>query len=105
MHARFDVAHRVPWKKRRYVVANRTDAAIYAENAEGGLSFLKRFRNPRGRRHESALVAEPHFLGLLRSELSGPIRKIVLAEVPREFVHLSDREISAELARSLEAKK
>lgn len=159
MHPHFDTPDRAPWKKRRYLVANRTDAVIYAENEDGGLHFVRRLRNPSGRRHENTLVsdrpgsvqssagktirhaldrnslhheekakkfaarivrnlwkehehgdcqglilvAEPHFLGLLRSELPDPLWKIVLAEVPREFVYLSDEEVSAQVRRSLGA--
>lgn len=143
---------------RRYLIANRTDAVIYAEKEGGGLAFLRRLRNPSGRRHERdlvadkpgtgrssagngtihhaldrnsmrhersaeafaavvaraigreceestcrglVLVAEPHFLGMLRARLPERTRKIVIAEVGREFVRLGDREVSEKVFRAI----
>lgn len=159
MHPYFGTGARTIWKNRRYVVANRTDAVIYAEAEGGDFSFLRRLKNPIGRRHEGKLVsdhpgvgrssagdgtihhaldrnvlrhetsakkfasaiaravgrecdqsdcrglilvAEPHFLGLLRAELPDRIRKLVVAEVPREFVRLPDRVVARKVIAAID---
>jgi protein required for attachment to host cells len=40
------------------------------------------------------VLAEPHFLGILRKHLNGEVRKTIVAEIPRELIpsHISDIE-------------
>ncbi len=41
------------------------------------------------------LLAEPHFLGLLRNQLTEQTRQMVSRELPRDFVHADDEKILA----------
>jgi protein required for attachment to host cells len=41
------------------------------------------------------LLAEPHFLGLLRNQLTEQTRKLVSRELPRDFVHADAEKIMA----------
>ncbi|MDR3606635.1 MAG: host attachment protein [Oligoflexia bacterium] len=49
------------------------------------------------------LVAEPHFLGLLRAELSPPVRDAVKFEVPREYAQGSDEKIQKQIMEAIGA--
>jgi protein required for attachment to host cells len=57
--------------------------------------------NLEGRFGAVVLVAEPHFLGLLRATLSKPLRERVRASVPREFAQGSDLQIRAHIFSAL----
>jgi protein required for attachment to host cells len=52
---------------------------------------------------ELVLAAEPHFLGLLRAELTAATRARILRSVPREFTRGSETEVRAQLLRSIRA--
>lgn len=47
------------------------------------------------------LVAEPHFLGLLREELGPKTTRILRAEIPREYAEGSDRAIQTKIQKAL----
>lgn len=51
------------------------------------------------------LVAEPHFLGLLREALDPATRALVSGEIPKEFTRLSDDELQARILKSLEEQR
>ena len=42
---------------------------------------------------ELVLIAAPHFMGLLRPELSGPTQKAVVKEVAKDLVRASDSQL------------
>lgn len=46
-----------------------------------------------GNCHEIVIIAAPRFLGLLRPQLSGPTRQIVVREVARDLVRASDAQL------------
>ncbi len=55
-----------------------------------------------GRRFEGmVLVAEPHFLGMLREALGPSLRKLVKQELPREYAQGSDRAIRSRIRTAL----
>ena len=45
------------------------------------------------------IVAAPHLLGEIRERLEPPLRRLVLAEIARDLVHLPVREIAAKLTK------
>lgn len=51
------------------------------------------------------LVAEPHFLGLLRSKLDRPTRERVIHEIHHEYTDMSDADLQQHIAHALEADK
>lgn len=48
------------------------------------------------------VLAEPHFLGLLKREFSGALKRRVLQTVPREWNEGSDRDLEKYLRKKLE---
>lgn len=50
---------------------------------------------------EMILVAEPHFLGILRNELPAPMMKKVIAQIPKEYTRGSDTEIREHVFEAL----
>ena len=146
--------------KRWYVVANRIEAAFYAEGRDEEFHFVERLENADGRltekeldsdkpgrgfssssgtvhhsldrrshRHENVakkfahqiagmldsnrqkgtykdlvLVAEPHFLGLLRAELTSPTRELVSHEVGHDYARASDSELEAQIRAAMDSK-
>ena len=50
---------------------------------------------------EMILVAEPHFLGILRDELPAPMMKKVIAQIPKEYTRGSDTEIREHVFEAL----
>jgi hypothetical protein len=90
---------------RWYVVANGVEAVIYLEGRDLKFRFIERLSPreleiikfarhiaqvlERARRRalytDLVLVAEPHFFGLLRQELSKPVAKLVAHVVTREY--------------------
>jgi protein required for attachment to host cells len=52
---------------------------------------------------EFVLVAEPHFLGLLRDALSTNTRRVVVREVGHEYAQGSDDEIHTKIMKSIAA--
>jgi protein required for attachment to host cells len=49
------------------------------------------------------LIAPPHFLGLLRKTISGPVSKRVVAAVDKDYLHLSEEQIRRHLGPSIAA--
>ena len=43
--------------------------------------------------HELVIIAAPHFLGMLRPQLSGPTQKIVVREVAKDLVRAKDAQL------------
>ena len=43
---------------------------------------------------ELTVIAEPRFLGVLRTQISAPTRKVIVREVARDLVHADERAIS-----------
>ena len=140
-----------------YVLANRTDAVMYADGEDREFHFLNRLSNPKGADHESGLdsdrsgqtssgkggtvhhaldrhhqrhealaqkfakriakalseghqtkqfdklvlVAEPHFLGLLRKELPAAVLKKVSHEVTREYIRGSDLDLRLKVFQAM----
>ena len=148
--------------RRWYLVANRGEAAIYADSREQKFAFVERFTDPQahlteselvsdrpgrsfshsgggvvkhayeprvnhheeaairfarklaeeletaqrnGRFDELVLVAEPHFLGLLRGALPPASRELIKHEVRREYAQGSPEEIRELVLRAIEAGK
>lgn len=54
--------------------------------------FLAKSKNE-NRFDELVLVAEPHFLGLLRGELSKNIQDTIHSTIPKEYVHRTESEM------------
>ncbi|MEK6579514.1 MAG: host attachment protein [Bdellovibrionota bacterium] len=52
--------------------------------------------------HDLVVVAEPHFLGLLRSSFSAPVRRKIYRDIPREFAQGSDLKLQSFILRWLE---
>lgn len=143
-----------------YVVARRTEAVIYKEDAQHHFQFVYRLVNPRGRkpeieldsdrpgrgassangtfhhaldrswnRHETVakkfakkiaqalthaarqnrfdelvLVAEPHFLGMLRDEIPASLRAKIKHEVNREYAKGSDQFLHDQIIHAISSK-
>ena len=51
---------------------------------------------------ELVVVAEPHFLGLLRSKFTAPVSRKVYRDIPREFAQGSDEDLQAFILSWLE---
>ena len=144
---------------RWYVVANRTEAVLYTDEAKQKFQFVDRLLNEKGALHESelvsdrpgrgfsssggdgsvrhalahreshhehvakefasriaasleaarnqkrfteiVLVAEPHFLGLLRAALGPATTALVKCEVRHEYTKGSDAEIHAQILKAI----
>lgn len=54
--------------------------------------------------HNLVLVAEPHFLGLLREALDSETRAVIKHEINREYAQGSDSEIRSAIMKAIEAK-
>ncbi len=75
-------------------------AATFARNIAMKLQTLKSEK----KFDELIIVAEPHFLGLLRNELSQEVRSLVSFEVNREYIEGSDLEMRDAILKSISKK-
>jgi protein required for attachment to host cells len=76
---------------------HETEARRFANRVAARLGELQRS----GRLAELVLVAEPHFLGLLRDSLDRATHATVTGEVPREYLQGSDAEVRALVLKAL----
>jgi protein required for attachment to host cells len=53
---------------------------------------------------ELVLVSEPHFLGLLRAELSERVKRLISHEINREYSQGSDHEVHSLILQAIEAR-
>lgn len=79
------IHHGLEKRSDRYEESIRKFAARIAK-------FLKESQ-ARDRFEELVLVAEPHFLGVLKGELPASILKIVKLQIPREYTRGSDQDL------------
>ncbi len=84
----------------RHVTASDYDphageVARFAKQLARRLDMIRRD----GTANDLVLLAEPHFLGALRKELSTATRKVVSKEVSRDFTHADLRTIQRAVAR------
>ena len=56
----------------------------------------------RGEFDELVLVAEPHFLGMMKNSLSEPLKKRVAHQLPREFMD-TDRHLRSKILEAIRA--
>lgn len=70
------------------------------KSAKAVADFLKKSAKD-GRFTELALMAEPHFLGMLRSALGKKLSELVVVEVPKEILAKTDAEMKLKALQEL----
>jgi protein required for attachment to host cells len=71
--------------------AHEHSAEVFAKELAGEL------KSGRAQQHvtQIILIAEPHFLGILRHELDAPTARLVTSSVPKDLVHATIDDIEA----------
>lgn len=84
-----------PGSDRQEMKATEHATELFAKRVS---DYLDKARNAH-RYDRLHLVAPPKFLGQLRKELGGEVRKLVADELPKDLSWLSTRELEAKLRR------
>jgi protein required for attachment to host cells len=72
-----------------------------AKRFAGKIAQALQVENLRKRYRGLVVVAEPHFLGLLRKALPGAVREKVVREVTREYTQGSDSDLREQVFRAM----